>query len=101
MHFFCMCSCLFFFCFRFIGNLIISYELNQNGKSDASNTKMLEIGSWLEKLDNGTDEFYLSINVGLKHIRMANFVHKQFVENEIGGLKWVSFFKFKYIFYLS
>lgn len=75
--------------FRFIGSLIISYELYLNGDSDASDLKMLEIGKWLEMLDKGTDEFYLSINIGLKHIRMANFIHKQFAANDVGGFKQV------------
>lgn len=72
---------------RFIGNLIISYELYQNGKSSESDTKILEIGNWLEKLDKGTDEFYLSINAALKHIQMANFVHMLFAANGTGGFK--------------
>ncbi|XP_060853539.1 uncharacterized protein LOC132931653 [Rhopalosiphum padi] len=74
---------------RFIGNLIISYELYQNGKPSESDTKILEIGNWLEKLDKGTDEFYLSINVALKHIQMANFVHMLFATNGTGGFKWL------------
>lgn len=76
--------------FRFIGNLIISYELYQNGKPNESDTKILEIGNWLEKLDKGTDEFYLSINSALKHIRMSNFVHMLFAANETGGFNSVS-----------
>lgn len=52
--------------------------------------KILEIGNWLDKLDKGSDDFYLSINIGLKHIRMANFVHKLFAENETGGFKRVN-----------
>lgn len=52
--------------------------------------KMLEIGNWLDKLDKSTDEFYLSINIGLKHIRMANFVHVLFSTDEISGSKWVN-----------
>lgn len=76
--------------FRFIGNLIISYELYQNGKRNESDTKILEIGNWLDKLDNGTDEFYLSIKSALKHIKMANFVHMLFAANETGGFKWVN-----------
>lgn len=58
--------------------------------------KILEIGNWLEKLDKGTDDFYLSISTGLKHIRMANFVHKLFAENEIGGFKRVRCYFFNF-----
>lgn len=79
------------FILRFIGNLIISYELYQNGKSSESDTKILEIGNWLEKLDKGIDEFYLSINAALKHIQMANFVHMLFAANGTGGFKLVIF----------
>lgn len=53
--------------------------------------KMIEIDNWLEKLDNGTDEFYLSINIALKHITMANFMHMLFAENETGGFKLVNY----------
>ncbi|VVC40329.1 Hypothetical protein CINCED_3A006327 [Cinara cedri] len=49
--------------------------------------KILEIGKWLEHLDQGTDEFYLSINIGLKHIKMANFIHMQFAANDTRGFK--------------
>jgi len=56
--------------------------------------KILEIGNWLEKLDKGTDEFYLSINAALKHIKMANFIHMSFGANETGGLKWVNCYLF-------
>lgn len=52
----------------------------------------MEIGNWLEKLDKGTDEFYLSINAALKHIQMANFVHMLFAETGTGGFKLVIFF---------
>jgi len=76
--------------FRFVGNLIISHELYQNGKFDESSMKIMEISNWLEKLDNGTDTFYLSINNALKHIKMANFVHMQIAANETGGLKLVN-----------
>lgn len=79
---------------RFIGNLIISYELYRNGESDASDMKILEIGNWLENLDKGTDQFYLSISIALKHIKMANFVHKLFSENETGGFKLVIIYLF-------
>jgi len=51
----------------------------------------LEIGNWLEKLDKGNDEFYLSINAALKHIQMSNFVHMLFAENGTGGFKLVIF----------
>lgn len=77
---------------RFIGNLIISYELYQKGESNLSDMKILEIGNWLEKLDKGTDKFYMSISIALKHIKMANFIHKLYIENEIGGCKLVNIY---------
>lgn len=52
----------------------------------------MEIGNWLEKLDKGADQFYLSISIALKHIRMANFIHKLYTENETGGLKLVNIY---------
>lgn len=93
----------FFTHFRFVGNLIISYELYKNGELDASYKTVLDISSWLEKLDKGSDEFYLSINIGLKHIKVANFIHMLFVANENGGLKQVSnlYFIFKRDWYKS
>lgn len=53
--------------------------------------KILEIGKWLEELDSGTDEFYLSINTGLQHVMKATFIHMLFATNLIGECKWVSF----------
>lgn len=76
--------------FRFVGNLIISYELYKKGELDASHKTILDMGDWLEKLNKGSDKFYLSINVGLKHIKVANFIHMLFVANENGGFKRVS-----------
>uniref|UniRef100_A0A2S2QZ41 ribonuclease H n=1 Tax=Sipha flava TaxID=143950 RepID=A0A2S2QZ41_9HEMI len=70
---------------RFIGNLIISHELYLNGELNASDMKILEIDKWLDQLDKTTDEFYLSINIALKHIRAANFIHMLFDTNEITG----------------
>lgn len=87
--------------FRFVGNLIISYELYQNGELNASYMKMIEIDNWLKKLDNGSDEFYLSINNALKHIRMANFIHMLFAENETGGFKLVNYNLFIIYFHLG
>lgn len=84
------------FLFRFIGSLIISYELYLNGDSDASDMKILEISKWLEMLDNGTDDFYLSINIGLKHIKMANFIHKQYAANDFRGFKQVTLYLYNF-----
>lgn len=78
--------------FRFIGNLIISHELYLNGELDASDMKILEIGKWLDQLDKTTDEFYLSINIALKHIRTANFIHMLFAAKEFTGFNMVSYF---------
>jgi len=51
--------------------------------------KILEIGKWLEELDSGTDEFYLSINIGLKHVMTATFIHMLFATNLTEECKWV------------
>lgn len=77
---------------RFLGNLIISYELFQKGDIDTAQLKVLEIGKWLEELDSGTDEFYLSINIGLKHIMQATFIHMLFAINLIGEVEWVCYY---------
>jgi hypothetical protein len=53
--------------------------------------KILEIDKWLDQLDKTTDEFYLSINIALKHIRAANFIHMLFDTNEITGFNMVSY----------
>lgn len=52
--------------------------------------KIWEIGKWLEELDKGTDEFYLSINTGLQHIIKASFIHMLYRTNLIEECKWVS-----------
>lgn len=85
-------NCAIFF--RFIGNLIISHELYLNGDSDASDMKIFEIGKWLDQLDKTTDEFYLSINIALKHIMAANFVFMLFATNENTGFNVVKYFIF-------
>jgi len=54
--------------------------------------KILEIGKWLEELDKGTDEFYLSINTGLQHIMKATFIHMLFATNLTEECKWVSYY---------
>lgn len=53
--------------------------------------KILEIGTWLEDLDKGTDEFYLSIKTGLQHVMKATFIHMLFATNLTGECKWVSY----------
>lgn len=80
--------------FRFIGNLIISHELYINGDTYASETKILEMGKWLDQLDKTTDEFYLSINIALKHITTANFIHMLFASNKTTGFNMVKYFIF-------
>lgn len=85
--------------FRFIGNLIISYELYQKGKLNASHKKILDISNWLERFDNSNDEFYMSIKHGLKHIKTANFIHMLFASNENEGLKQVSYHLKVYTYY--
>jgi len=74
---------------RFIGNLIISYELFHNGEPELAQMKILEIGKWLEELDKSTDEFYLSIKIGLQHIMKATFIHMLFATNLTGECKWL------------
>ncbi|XP_026806570.1 uncharacterized protein LOC113549459 [Rhopalosiphum maidis] len=74
---------------RYVGNLIIGYELFHKGESELGQMKILEIGKWLEELDNGTDEFYLSINVGIQHVMKATFIHMLFATNLTGECKWL------------
>jgi len=77
--------------FRFIGNLIIAYELfHKDNYAKLAQMKILEIGKWLEELDTGTDEFYLSIQISLKHIMSATFIHMLFATNLVVECKWVS-----------
>lgn len=77
--------------FRYLSNLIIGYELFHNNDPESGQMKILEIGKWLEELDNSTDEFYLSINIGLKHVMTATFIHMLFATNLVGECKWVSY----------
>lgn len=79
---------------RFIGNLVIGYELFHKGDTDTAQLKVLEIGKWLEDLDNSSDEFYLSISSGIKHVMKATFIHMLFATNLIGEVKWVSYYLF-------
>lgn len=92
------------FCFvpilRFIGNLIISYELFHKDETESAQMKILEIGKWLEELDSGTDEFYLSINTGLQYVMKATFVHMLYATNLTGECKWVSFYVYFFHSYL-
>lgn len=79
------------FVFRYIGNLIISYEMFHKGGAEEAQMKILEIGKWLEDLDNSADEFYLSIKTGLKHVITATFIHMLFATNLNEECKWVSY----------
>ncbi|XP_001944436.2 uncharacterized protein LOC100160066 [Acyrthosiphon pisum] len=74
---------------RYVGNLIIGYELFHKGESELGQMKILEIGKWLEELDNSTDEFYLSINIGLQHVMKATFTHMLFATNLTGECQWL------------
>lgn len=85
--------------FRYVGNLIIGYELFHKGESKLGQMKVLEIGKWLEELDNGTDEFYLSIRIGLQHIMKATFIHMLFATNLTGECQWVCYYLLMYILY--
>lgn len=77
---------------RFVGNLIIGYELFHNGEVETAQMKVLEIGKWLEELDNGSDKFYLSINTGLYHVMKGTFIHMLYAANLIGECKWVRYY---------
>lgn len=81
-----------FIIFRVVGNLIIGYELFDNGEKDVAQMKMLEMRNWLEKLDNRSDEFYLSINTGIKHVITATLVHMLFATNLTEECNWVNHF---------
>ncbi|XP_050062676.1 uncharacterized protein LOC114131742 isoform X2 [Aphis gossypii] len=74
---------------RFIGNLIIFHELFHHGEPESAQIKILEIGKWLEELDKGTDEFYLSIKSGIQHIMKATFIHMLFAMNLTEECKWL------------
>ncbi|XP_022166150.1 uncharacterized protein LOC111030787 [Myzus persicae] len=74
---------------RFIGNLIVSFEYFHKGEPELAQIKILEIGKWLEELDQGTDEFYLSINTGLQHIMRATLIHMLFPTNLTEECKWL------------
>lgn len=78
-----------FFPFRYIGNLVISYEIFHRGKIELAQIKILEIGKWLEELDSCNDAFYSSIKIGLKHVMTATFIHMLFATNLSEECKWV------------
>lgn len=77
---------------RFVGNLIIAYELFHKSDTELGQMKVLEIGKWLEDLDNlNQDLFYLSISSGLKHVMSGTFIHMLFATNLTGECTWVSY----------
>jgi len=59
------------------------------GETELAQMKILNIGKWLEELDNSTDEFYKSIKIGLKHVMTATFIHMLFATNLTEECKWV------------
>lgn len=61
-----------------------------NGEQDEAQMKILEVGKWLEELDNGSDKFYLSIKDGVKHVMSSTFVHMLFATSLTGECKWVN-----------
>lgn len=65
------------------------YELFLKNEYEMANTKVLEMSKWLEELDSGTNEFYLSIRFGLKHVMLSTYVHILFSINSIDESKWV------------
>ncbi|XP_026818295.1 uncharacterized protein LOC113557156 isoform X2 [Rhopalosiphum maidis] len=74
---------------RYVGNLIIAYELFHKNEPELAQMKLLEIQNWLEELDKGTDEFYLSIKIGLQHVTKATFIHMLYATNLIEECKWI------------
>jgi len=55
--------------------------LFHKNEPELAQMKLLEIQDWLENLDKGTDEFYLSINTNLHHVVKATFIHMLCVTN--------------------
>lgn len=87
---------MYYFYFRFISNLIISYELFHKDDVQKAIKKMLEIIDWLEKLNHNTsDKFYLSIKAGINHIAIATCVYMLLVINLNEESKWVNHFFFQ------
>lgn len=58
-------------------NIIIAYELFQKGEADTAKLLLLYLGKRLEEMDDDetSDELYLSISDGLKHVLTATFIH--------------------------
>lgn len=83
--------------YRYIGNLIIGYEMMRLGKSNLALIKISEIGKWLEELDKSTDVFYLSINSGLLHVLKGTFIHILYAKNSIEECKLVIIHLFIFI----
>jgi hypothetical protein len=72
--------------------LIIGYELFHNGEIENGQIKILEIGKWLEELDNGSDKFYLSIKTGLYYVMKGTLIHMLNASNLLEECKWVRYF---------
>lgn len=94
-------SCNWYFMFiliyRYIGNLIIGYEMFHSVKPNVAQIKITEIGKWLEELDKSTDTFYLSINSGLLHVLKSTFIHLLYAANSTEECKLV--ITYSYLFF--
>lgn len=69
------------FLFRYILNIIISYELFLEGKKETAIKVMILIGKWLEELDNCIDAYYFSISNGLKYVLTSMYIHMNLNKN--------------------
>lgn len=83
--------------FRYISNIIIAFEVFLKGKSEAAKMIILLIDKWLDRLDKmGSDEFYLSISVGLKYVLTSMFVNMESKTDSTEHIKQASTFDTKY-----
>lgn len=75
--------------FRYISNIIIGFELFHKDKKEIAKIILLSIGKWLEELDKSTDDFYLLISDGLKHVLLSTLAHMMRT-NLTENIHWVS-----------
>ncbi|XP_050544972.1 uncharacterized protein LOC126907613 [Daktulosphaira vitifoliae] len=74
---------------KFIGNIIICFELFQNNDCEMAQIKMIELYKWIEIQDNRGEEFYLSIQIGLKHIVLSTFAQILITTNCVKEYQWL------------
>lgn len=85
---------------RFVGNLIIIYEMFHKDEQEEAQLKLLEVGKWLEEIElNKENEFYLSYKNGIKHVLTSTFIHMLYATNLTEESKWVNYHLF-YIIYI-